>query len=531
MHQRLIFILSFLCFVISAKSQICSNPQILGGHGGDAAKSIVKIGQNLLVSGIYQQEISLGNNTFSSLGGSDMYFAAYNNAGQILFSESIGNAVNNDINALCADSLGNFYLSGTYSGQLQLGNIQLNDNLSTSFIAKYNSNGQLLWAKQFNPRGIVHLLDMQISPDGQFIWVSGDYNDSLGFDNETLFCPNSYNLFVLKLDAGNGNAQWMSDAPYAKWAKAKTICPLPDGSAWIAGEFRDSLRMPGQIYYHSPSHVDILMTRIDASGNWISHKRWGGVYDDEPKKMRLSPDKNSIWLSGDFVAVLHVDSFTLMTAFRYYDVFWVKMNLDAEAIAVGQTNTIANAYVFDLAFHNDRLWLGGYFQDSLQGILMHRTTGGFDAFLLGIDTATAELEHSETAGGAGNDQIWGLCSNFGALISVAVFQQQMQWQGSLLQASGFSDGLLGCFETIISNNVFIPKILEVKIIPNPNNGKFKIALADDEGLSWILYNMNGKIALSGNSLEIEASNLAKGIYSLHIKTLIGSAFAKILIDK
>jgi hypothetical protein len=107
----------------------------------------------------------------------------------------------------------------------------------------------------------------------------------------------------------------------------------------------------------------------------------------------------------------------------------------------------------------------------------------------------------------------------------------MQWQGSLLQASGFSDGLLGCFETIISNNVFIPKILEVKIIPNPNNGKFKIALADDEGLSWILYNMNGKIALSGNSLEIEASNLAKGIYSLHIKTHKGSAFAKILIDK
>jgi hypothetical protein len=162
---------------------------------------------------------------------------------------------------------------------------------------------------------------------------------------------------------------------------------------------------------------------------------------------------------------------------------------------------------------------------------MHRTNGGFDAFLLGIDSANAEMQHSETAGGTGNDQIWGLCSSFGALISVGTFQQQMLWQGSLMQASGFSDGLLGCFETIISNNVFIPKLLEVKIIPNPNNGKFKIDLADEEGLSWVLYNMNGKIALSGNSLEIEASNLAKGIYSLHIKTLSGSAFAKILIDK
>lgn len=531
MNFRLIFFLLFLSIVLPLKSQFCTNPLIIGGPGGDACKSIVKIGQQVLVSGIYQQNISLGSNTFSSAGASDIFFAAYNDQGQSLFSSTIGNAQNNDLNAVCSDSFGNFYLSGTYSGQLQIGNNQLNSNLLTNFIAKFNNNGQLIWAKQFNPKGIVHVLDMLVSPDGQFLWISGDYNDSLRFDTNALFCQNAYNLFVLKLESATGEAQWIKDAPYAKWAKAKTICPLPDGSAWIAAEYRDSLLMPGQNYYSSPSHVDILMARIDASGNWMSHKSWGGVYDDEPKKMRLSPDANSIWLCGDFVAVLNVDSFTLMTAFRYYDVFWVKMNLNGEAIAVGQTNTIANAYVFDLAFHRDKIWLGGHFQDSLLGTEMHYTNGGFDNFLLGIDTASASLFNAETTGSIGNDQIWGLCSNFGAFVSVGIFQQQMNINGSQLTASGFSDGWIACREQQVNANKFIPEMIEVKIIPNPNSGNFSIALNNYDGLSWEMYAMNGRRVLSGNTALIDATNLPKGIYSLGVKTSEGSAFVKIVLEK
>jgi hypothetical protein len=526
---RLIIIFSFLGCCSVNFAQFCSNPYDLGGPGGDASKSVVRIGQNLLVSGIYQQQILLGGNNYNSAGGSDIFFGAYNNLGQIIFSASIGNAQNNDINAVCADTLGNFYLSGTFSGQLQIGNISINNNLNTSFIAKYSSVGQLQWVKQFQPKGIVHVLDMQVSPDGQYLWVSGDYNDSLVFDNEAVFCGNTYNLYVAKMETSSGNVLWMADAPYAKWAKAKTLTPLPDGSAWVAAEFRDSLQMPGLTYYHSPSHVDILMSQIDVQGNWISHKRWGGVYDDEPKKMRLSPDGNAIWLCGDFVAVLDIDSFRLMTAFRYYDVFWVKMNLEGEAIAVGQTNTIANTYVFDLAFHDDKLWLGGYFQDSLQGVEMHYTNGGFDIYLLGIDTLSATLSISESTGSPGNDQIWGLCSAFASLISTGTFQQQMSWQGTQLSANGFSDAWIGCSSQILNKTESIPKLIEVKIIPNPTNGKFVIELSNYEELQWELFAMNGKVVMSGNTPEIDASKLPKAIYSLRVKNSDGFTFAKIVL--
>jgi hypothetical protein len=90
---------------------------------------------------------------------------------------------------------------------------------------------------------------------------------------------------------------------------------------------------------------------------------------------------------------------------------------------------------------------------------------------------------------------------------------------------------MGCTETVLNKVDLIPKLLEVKIVPNPNNGKFSIVLADYEGLKWELYSMNATRALSGTSREIDASNLSKGIYSLSIKTSAGSAFAKIVIGK
>jgi hypothetical protein len=160
---------------------------------------------------------------------------------------------------------------------------------------------------------------------------------------------------------------------------------------------------------------------------------------------------------------------------------------------------------------------------------MHYTNGGFDIYLLGIDTLTANLSKSETSGSPGNDQIWGLCSAFSSLISTGTFQQQMSWQGNQLIANGFSDAWIGCSSQILNKIESIPKLIEVKIIPNPTNGKFIIELSNYEALQWELYAMNGKVLMSGNSPEIDASKLPKAIYSLRVKNSVGYTFAKIVL--
>lgn len=514
-----------------SKAQFCSSAIRLGNAGGDACTAMTELPGALVVGGIYQQQILLGSNSYNTQGGFDIFLVSYDSLGQHLFSASIGNAVNNELAALCSDTLGNSYLTGTFSGQLNFQWANLQSITKTHFIFKINASGQLLWAKNINAKGVNNVLDMQVSPDGQSLWLTGDYNDSLSYENLSLYSSSFYNLFVLKINTDNGTPEWVQDSPSAKWAKGRSIAPLPDGSAWLAVEFRDSLQMPGQTYYYSSSYVDILMAQIDVQGQWLQHKRWGGVYDDRPKKLRLSPDLQSMWLSGEFVAVLDIENFQLMTAFRYYDIFWAKMNLNAEVIAVGQTSTNANTYLFDMEFYNGKVWLGGYFQDSLNAIGRHYTNGGFDIYWLAIDSTDALLTASGTAGAAGNDQIWAFGTAFGRLAAAGVFQQSMFWNGTQLTAQGFSDGWIACLEA--GPNAIVPfqltKILNVKIIPNPSDAYFRILPPENCNIErWELFSLDAKKISSGNNDVIDGLQLSPGIYSLWVYTDRGLAVEKLI---
>jgi hypothetical protein len=523
----------FFLFLIaqSVNAQICDNVISLGNAGGDACTHLAKMPSGLTVGGIFQQNISFNGIVYNSAGAFDIFLSNYDSSGQLVNAMSIGNSGNNELSAMTSDNSGNLYLSGTFTGQLNLGSYGFQSTTITHFIAKINPQGQLIWAEQLQAKGINKVYDLQVSPDGQFLWVCGEYNDSLKIGTEQLYSPFLYNLFVLKLNSWDGAADWLRDVPDAKWAKARTLAPLPDGTAWIAAEFKDSLVLTGNTYYYSRIHSDILFAKIDANGQWQSSKRWGGVYEDKPKKLRLAPDRQTLWLCGDFVAVLNVDQFQLMTAFRFYDAFWIKIDLAGNALAVGQSNTIANCYVYDIAFQGTELWLGGYFQDSLQGAdQMHYPVGGFDIFWYRIDTTEALLRKSETAGGTGNDLINALAAYGTGVYAAGTYQQMMEWNGQSTTASGFSDGWLGCIPsgTAAAVQKPIPNFIAVKISPNPSSDQFRIELETPMPLRWELYSMEGRRILTGNTEIIDAAKLTKGTYSLTVYTEKGIAVAKLI---
>ena len=76
---------------------------------------------------------------------------------------------------------------------------------------------------------------------------------------------------------------------------------------------------------------------------------------------------------------------------------------------------------------------------------------------------------------------------------------------------------------------------EYDIIPNPSNGAFIIRFntSVNEG-DLILTDINGKIVLSGkiagSIFEFNDVNLKKGVYFLSIKSSIGSANKRVIIN-
>lgn len=526
-----ILLLTCSLFFLPLKGQQCNWANRIGGAGGEAATHLVNIQNGLVVGGIFQQQINLAANQLNSQGGFDIFLCWYDSTQQEINSLSIGNSSNNILKSIASDSTGNIYLSGTFSGVLNLGAFQLQSNTVSHFICKINSQAQVLWAELLLGKGANNVLDMQISPDNRFLWLSGDFNDSLFYQNESLYSLSTYNLFVAKLHTGNAQIQWLQKTPKSRWAKANSVAPLEDGSAWVAAEFIDSLYMPDTVYYFSFLHTDILFAQIDSSGNWIKSKRWGGVYDSNPKKLRLSPDRQTLWMTGDFVAVLNIDSFQLVTARRFYDAFWIKINLDGVPLAVGQSNTKANCYIFDLTFLNDQVFIGGYFQDSLLGATqMHYTNGGFDAFYFEIDSLSSLLENSVTFGGTANDQINGMATFNNRVHACGTFQQNMFIDNQLLTAQGFSDGWISCLNGFDNTSTELLDELDISIyiFPNPSENLFYIESKNCSVQKWDLYSAHGEKILEGTDLNIDLTAFPTGFYLLKIHTDQGFITKKLI---
>jgi len=134
------------------------------------------------------------------------------------WAKKAGGNFTDEGNSITTDLNGNVIVVGTFaSDTISFGNITLAKSDSTSnamFVAKYNSNGVVLWAKMAvtpseykSTNGIGVATDI----DGN-IFVAGDLNsDSLNFDGNWLVFDNAGYSYLAKFDP-NGNFLWVRKA-------------------------------------------------------------------------------------------------------------------------------------------------------------------------------------------------------------------------------------------------------------------------------------------------------------------------------
>ena len=106
---------------------------------------------NVFFSGHFQGTASFGSNTLVSVGVADMFLAKYDPQGQALWARRIGAYDTNYWNAFgfAVDAAGNAYVASRDSGTADFGTVTL--SYSAAFIAKYDAAGALLWAIESLP--------------------------------------------------------------------------------------------------------------------------------------------------------------------------------------------------------------------------------------------------------------------------------------------------------------------------------------------------------------------------------------------
>ncbi len=169
---------------------------------------------NIYITGVYSGSIFFDDNNHSiSNGGYDLFITKFDVLGNALWTKSAGGNGSDQSNSITTDNLGNVYITGEFkSTVINFNNISLNHsgNIGNKdiFIAKYSSNGDILWAKKAN--GLYNEYSKSIVADNYGnTYITGCFEGpSINFDNITLNKnPNNTGVFVTKYD-NNGNVLW-----------------------------------------------------------------------------------------------------------------------------------------------------------------------------------------------------------------------------------------------------------------------------------------------------------------------------------
>ena len=204
----------------------------------------------------------------TSQGDYDAWVAKFNSQGNQVFLNQFGTSGSDQALSIATDNRGNFYLSGSTTGNL-FGTLQTPGG--DVWVAKYDNNGVQLWARQFanpDPNGYANAsFGVDVDPAGN-VYVSGlTIKPNLNPDIFQNF-PAQDDSFITKFDV-NGNQQWFTEIGSFFFDENYDIAVDKDGNSYISGWTQ------GLVRESDPSRqtlkYDAYVAKVNTSGQlqWI----------------------------------------------------------------------------------------------------------------------------------------------------------------------------------------------------------------------------------------------------------------------
>jgi Beta-propeller repeat len=143
-----------------------------------------------------------GSTTFDSFvlsgsgsGGSEVFFAKYNNSGVIQSLSKFGSNNTAFPKSMTKDESGNFFITGFYSGTFQVGSRSFVSASSNIFVIKLNSNGIPL---ELQCGGVATPNDIAVKKDGS-VYITGEFSENFSFNSFNFSSNGLTDCFLIKV--------------------------------------------------------------------------------------------------------------------------------------------------------------------------------------------------------------------------------------------------------------------------------------------------------------------------------------------
>jgi uncharacterized delta-60 repeat protein len=269
-------------------------------------------------------------------GGWDIFLIKTDANGNIQWAKTYGGTDWDEAYSVQQTSDGGYILAGgTYS--FGAGGADI-------FLIKTDANGNIIWAKTYGGTDEDRAYSVQQTSDGGYILAG-----STGFGPY-------YDIFLIKTDA-NGNIQWAKTYGGTDWDEAYSVQQTSDGGYIVVGRTLSF----GAGYY------DIFLIKMDANGNIIWTKTYGGTDEDRAYSVQQTSD-------GGYIVVGR----TLSFGAGGLDIFLIKTDANGNIIWAKTYGGTAWDGVSSVQQTSD----GGYIVAGFTGSF---GAGYYDVFLIKTD--------------------------------------------------------------------------------------------------------------------------------------------------
>ncbi|RFS17912.1 SBBP repeat-containing protein [Emticicia sp. C21] len=229
--------------------------------------------------------------------------------------------------AIAVDSFGNIYVTGTFDNTITIGNTTFTDGGQTDiFIAKYNKNGELLWAKKEGQSDAEGTYGITVDANGN-VFIAGYFYNSTSIGNTTLTSAGNQDFFVAKYST-NGVFQWVQKGGGNQPDLISSLVTDANGNVYVGGYFRNTATF-NNISVVSEGLDDIFLAKYASTGDiqWV--RRAGGPNSDKCGKIAIDMDEN-IYMTGSFQGTVNFGNITI-TGGGFADMFIAKCNTTTAA--------------------------------------------------------------------------------------------------------------------------------------------------------------------------------------------------------
>jgi hypothetical protein len=269
-----------------------------GTTGKDYGVSVaIDASGNVYLTGAFTGKINLGGQDFTSTGdASDIFLASYTDKGVHRWSRQFGGMGRDSGEYLQVDASGNIYLTGEFSGTADFGGGLMASKGIDAFVASFTGAGVHRWSRGYGGTSTDSGAGVAVDGSGN-VYLIGSFRVSAAFGGGDLTSKGKADTFVASFSP-DGAHRWSKPLGGVGEDYGSAIAVDPGGNVTATGRFFGSVDFNGTTIT-SKGQDDIYIVSYTGTGSPRWRKRMGGLGQDVPFDL-VADGGGNVFVTGRF---------------------------------------------------------------------------------------------------------------------------------------------------------------------------------------------------------------------------------------